>query len=99
MPRKKNRTAIQTVENNLSVKISKMLKHAENVRKARKMHAFCCNDTLPVKTATYILYTVCLLLLSLILDILESVWGAFRVRSGCVRGAFGERSGCVRIIV
>ena len=62
---------------------------------ACEMHAFCCNDTLPVKIATYILHTECILLLSLILDISGSLWGAF----GCVRGAFWERSGCVRIIV
>ena len=56
------------------------------------MHAFCCNDTLPVKTATYILHTVCILPLSLILDISGSVWGAFGVRSGSFRRAFGVRS-------
>ena len=72
-----------------------MLKHAEHVRKACKMHIkciICCNDTLPVKTATYILHTVCILLLSLILDISGSVWGAFGEPSGNVRGTFGVRS-------
>ena len=56
------------------------------------LHAFCCNDTLPVKTATYILLTVYILLLSLIVDISGSICGAFGVRSGRVRGAFGVRS-------
>ena len=55
------------------------------------MHAFCCNDTLPVKTATYILHNVCIMLLSFMLDISGSVRGAFGVHSGCVRGAFGVR--------
>ena len=62
------------------------------MQNACKMNAFCCIDTLPVKTAIYILHTVCILLLSLILDISGFVWCAFGVRSGCVRGAFGVRS-------
>ena len=58
------------------------------MQKACEMHAFCCNDTIPVKTATNLLHTVCILLPSLILNISGSVWGAFVVRSS----AFGVGS-------
>ena len=99
MPRKKTEQLFRLfrIIKISSVKVSKKLKHAEHVRKACKMHAFCCNDTLPVKTAKYILHTVCILLVSLILGISGSVCGEFGVRSGCVRGAFrvtsfGKRS-------